>query len=166
MQENKINEQIYHRSGIYLIDSNSGQMALTSTHIALNQARTEALDLVQISVKEDGIPICKIIDYGKFRYELTKKQQAAKKQQPKNVTKEIRLTPRIEKHDIDIKINQVKKFLDENYKVQVSVYFKGRENHHKDIGLKILENFKLPEANIAYPRNEGNSVSIVLTKVQ
>ena len=141
-----------------------GQMRLMETYAALNMARHENLDLVEVSMK-DGLPLCKLIDYGKHKYELTKKQSENKKRQTQHALKEIRLTPRIEQHDIDIKINQVKKFLEENHKVQVSVSFKGRENSHKELGFKVLEAFKLEGVTIIGPKSEGNSIYMILQKV-
>ncbi len=161
MKENKVNEQI--RSFKVNLIGLDGTIKLLETRIALNIANTENLDLVEISQK-DGFPLCKLIDYGKFKYEQAKKIAENKKNQPKNLLKEIRLSPRIDKHDIEIKVNQVKKFLDENCKVQISVNFRGRENSYKEIGYQILENFKLENVNITGPKSEGNTITMLLTK--
>ena len=105
------------------------------------------------------------MDYGKYRYEQQKKQANAKKNQPKNIIKEIRLSPRIEKHDIEIKIRKIKEFISDNATVRVSMNFKGRENSHKDIGLKIIEEFKhIPGTNASEINFMGNQISLVLTK--
>jgi translation initiation factor IF-3 len=161
LKENKVNEQI--RSFKVNLIGLDGTIKLLETRIALNIANTENLDLVEISQK-DGFPLCKLIDYGKFKYEQAKKIAENKKNQPKNLLKEIRLSPRIDKHDIEIKVNQVKKFLDENCKVQISVNFRGRENSYKEIGYQILENFKLENVNITGPKSEGNTITMLLTK--
>jgi translation initiation factor IF-3 len=161
LKENKVNEQI--RSFKVNLVHLDGSIKLLDTKVALNLAQLENLDLVEISQK-DGFPLCKLMDYGKFKYEQTKKMAENKKNQPKNILKEIRLSPRIDKHDIEIKVNQVKKFLNENCKVQVSVNFKGRENSYKEIGYNILENFKLEGINILGPKSEGNSITMLLSK--
>ena len=114
---------------------------------------------MQIGIK-DGIPVCQIIDYGKFKYRQDKK----KKKQPKHVTKEIQLTPRIEQHDVDIKLNKVRTFLEDGCTVKVLMNFKGRENTHKDIGIKVMDNFKIKEANVSAMKYEGNSICLILTK--
>ena len=115
--------------------------------------------MVQIGIK-DGIPICQIIDYGKYKY----RQEKKKNKQPKHVTKEIQLTPRIEKNDIDVKLKKVKEFLEDGCTVKVSMNFRGRENTHQDIGIKVMDNFKIKEANVSAMRQEGNSISLILTK--
>ncbi len=161
MKENKVNDQI--RSFKVNLIGLDGTIELLDTRIALNIANAENLDLVEISQK-DGFPLCKLIDYGKFKYEQAKKLAENKKNQPKNLLKEIRLSPRIDKHDIEIKVNQVKKFLDENCKVQISVNFRGRENSYKEIGYQILDNFKLENVNITGPKSEGNTITMLLTK--
>ena len=111
------------------------------------------------------MPICKLMNYGKYKYEQHKKQNEAKKKQPKNVVKEIRLTPRIEKHDIDIKLKKISEFIKDNNTVRVSMNFKGRENAHKDVGIKVMENFKnIPGINSSEFNFMGNQISIILTK--
>lgn len=138
-------------------------MGLVDTRTALAQAVNQNLDLVQIGIK-DNIPVCQIIDYGKYKYKQDKKLADAKKKQPKHVIKEIRLTPRIEQHDVDIKVRKAKTFLEEGCTVKVSMNFKGRENTHKDIGVKIMDNFKFEEANVSAIKYEGNTIFLILTK--
>jgi translation initiation factor IF-3 len=122
------------------------------------------MDLVQIAYK-DGTPICQIMDYGKYKYQLQKKQNESKKKQPKNVMKEIRLTPRIEPHDIQIKIAKIIEFIEDNCTVRISMSFKGRENAHKNIGVKILEAFKnIPGTTSSEMSSMGNQISLTVTK--
>jgi len=121
------------------------------------------LDLVQIAFKD--VPICQILDYGKFKYSQHKKLVELKKKQPKHVVKEIKLTPRIEQHDVDIKIKRTKELLDDNCTVRVSMFFKGRENNYKVNGLKILEMFKMQGYNNTEIKQEGNVISMTLTKI-
>lgn len=161
MKNYRINEEIRGQK-VNIIDA-QGQIKLVPTYAALNMAKNENLDLVEMNM-QDGIALCKLMDYGKFKYEQTKKLHDSKKAQPKHEVKEIRLSPRIEKHDIEIKLEQVKKFLDKNFKVQVSVQFRGRENTYREIGYDILSQFRVEGANITGPKSEGNTIVMVLTK--
>jgi len=120
--------------------------------------------LVQIAFK-DGLPVCQIMDYGKHKYQQQKKINESKKKQPKNIIKEVRLTPRIEQHDIKIKLAKIDQFIDDNCTVRVSMNFKGRENAHKEIGIKILEAFKtIPGTTVSELGLMGNQISLTLTK--
>ena len=148
---------------IYLVDEQSNLLRKINLKQAQQIAEENGLDLITVSEK-DGFPVCKLMDYDKYKYELKKKQAAQKKQQPKNIIKQIRLTPRIDIHDIGIKLKQVKKFLDDNYKVQISVSFKGRESQHKELGLKVLEHFNIEGANIIGPKSENNYLYMILSK--
>lgn len=105
------------------------------------------------------------MDYGKFRYTQQKKQAELRKRQPKNVLKEIKLTPRIEQHDIEIKVRRAKEFLEDNCSVRVSMSFRGRENNYKPQGIKILEQFKIEGYHSTDVRAEGNIISIILGKI-
>jgi translation initiation factor IF-3 len=161
LKEHRINEAIRGRE-VFLIVENGAPLRMP-VYAALNRARNENLDLVEMSDR-DGLALCKLMDYGKFKYEQQKKMAEQRKNQPKVVVKEIRLSPRIDKHDIEIKLNQVKKFLEENCKVNISVQFRGRENSYKENGFKILQEFNIPGATITPPRSEGNTISITLVK--
>lgn len=158
-REHRTNRQI-RAPKVHLIDAHGNNKGLVSFGSALSQAQDAGLDLVEMSFK-DGIPLCKILDYGKFKYEQAK----SKKPQPKIQNKEIKLSARIEKHDIEIKLKQVTKWIAEGHRVEVTVQFRGRENTYKEIGYAILDNFKtVPGANVVGPRSEGNRITLVLTK--
>ena len=103
---------------------------------------------------------CKIGDVGKIKYEQSKKQKKSSKIQ----TKQIKLSPRIGKHDLDIKVNKTKEWLDDNFRVYVSIIFKGRENTHKELGYEILKSFEIENVKISQPKLEGNNLSITLEK--
>jgi translation initiation factor IF-3 len=119
---------------------------------------------VQIAYKDD-MPIAQLLDYGKYKYQQHKKQMEAKKKQPKNVVKEIRLSPRIDPHDIQIKINQISEFIKSDYTVRVSMNFKGRENTHKNIGIQIMETFKtIPGTTYSELTSIGNQIILTLVK--
>ncbi len=113
---------------------------IVSTREALEMARNEELDLVMISPNAVP-PVCKIMDYSKFLYEQTKKQKEARKNQKVVSLKEVRLSATIEDHDITIKANNAKKFLNDGDKVKVSIRFRGRQNNYYSIGTKVFDSF-------------------------
>ena len=104
------------------------------------KAKDANLDLVKIAPTAKP-PVCKIIDYGKYRYELARKAKEAKKKQKTVETKEIRLSPNIDTNDLNTKVNQARKFLSKGAKVKVSLRFRGREMAHRDVGREILDSF-------------------------
>ncbi len=161
-----INEQIRDRE-VRLIDDQGNQLGIMSARDAQRLAREKNLDLVKISPKAKP-PVCKIIDYGKFRYEQAKRDKEAKKKQNIISVKEVRLSPNIEQHDIDTKMKHARKFLDNGDKVKVSVRFRGRELAHTSIGRGILLKFAESLADIAdiekNPKMEGRSMVMFMTK--
>ncbi|QUI24697.1 translation initiation factor IF-3 [Vallitalea pronyensis] len=161
-----INEQIRDRE-VRLIDDQGNQLGIMSARDAQKLARERNLDLVKISPKAKP-PVCKIIDYGKFRYEQAKREKEAKKKQNIISVKEVRLSPNIEQHDIDTKMKHARKFLDNGDKVKVSVRFRGRELAHTAIGRGILLKFAESLADIAdiekNPKMEGRSMVMFMTK--
>lgn len=113
-------------------------------------------------------PVCKIMDFGKYKYELSKKEKETKKKQHVIVTKEIRLRPKIEEHDINFKARNAKKFIEQGNRVKVSLFFRGREMVHKELGFEIMERFKEELADVAKvdrsPNLEGNQITMFLVK--
>lgn len=105
---------------------------------AISIAKDRGYDLVEISPNADP-PVCKIIDYGKFKYQLSKKTQEAKKKQTVIQIKEIKLRPKTDIHDIEVKSKHIRRFIEDKNKVKVSVVFRGRELSHKEVGLKVME---------------------------
>jgi len=138
------------------------------TKIALNLAKEMNLDLVEISKTKDGISICKIVDYEKFLYNQKKKMKEQQKKQKLNQTsvKEIRLTPNTDDHDFNFKVVNAKKFIKDNDKVLVTVWFKGREITYKEKGEIILLRFadELGEIGVPeyLPRLEGRKMSMII----
>jgi len=130
-----INEQIRDRE-VRVIGPNGEQLGIMSAKEAYFKAKDAGLDLVKIAPT-----VCKIIDYGKYRYEQARKAKEAKKKQKTIETKEIRLSPNIDTNDLNTKVNQAKKFLQKGAKVKVSLRFRGREMAHKDVGREILNAF-------------------------
>jgi len=164
-KENQINEEIRDKE-VRLIDSDGGQLGIVSTEKAMEIALEKKLDLVMISPTANP-PVCKILDYGKYRYELQKKEKEAKKKQKTTQIKEIRLSPSIEAHDLTVKANNAIKFLKELDKVKVSLRFKGRERGYTDVGIVVMNKFAdaVSEFGIVEkkPEFEGRSMIMILT---
>lgn len=133
---------------------------------ALAEASKSGLDLVEVSPTADP-PVCRIMDYGKFRYQQSKKVQVAKKSQTVIQVKEIRLRPKTEEHDRDVKIKHIKRFLEEHDKVKVTVMFRGREIAYTDIGRGLMESIKaalVDECVIdQQPKLEGRNMIMILS---
>lgn len=122
-----------------LIDADGSQRGVVSTRAALEIAQEQGLDLVEVSDKADP-PVCRIMNFDKFRYELKKKQQEAKKKQTVIETREIKFRPKTEEHDLAFKIRKIREFLDEKNKVKVTMRFRGREIvYAQTIGLDALK---------------------------
>lgn len=134
-----INEGIRARN-VRLIGDDGEQKGIVSTRDALELARDKNLDLVNVAPNANP-PVCKIMDYGKYKYEAIKKEKEARKKQKVVNVKEIRLSPVIDTHDLEVKANRANKFLDNGDRVKVSVRFRGRQLGHKDIGREVLEEF-------------------------
>ncbi|MCX8110585.1 MAG: translation initiation factor IF-3 [Syntrophorhabdaceae bacterium] len=132
-----INEKIRARE-VRLIDETGKQLGIVPTMDAIRMARERDLDLVEVSPKT-APPVCKIMDFGKYKYQLAKKAQEAKKKQTIIQIKEIKLGLKIEQHDLDFKIKHIREFLNEGNKVKVIVMFKGREILHVDMGEKLAQ---------------------------
>ncbi|GAB6086845.1 translation initiation factor IF-3 [Alkaliphilus crotonatoxidans] len=115
-------------------------MGIVSLNEALSIASSKNLDLVKIAPQAKP-PVCRIMDYGKYKYELAKKEKEAKKKQKIITIKEVRLSPNIESHDLNVKANQARKFLQSGDKVKVTLRFRGRELSNTSIGLKVIKEF-------------------------
>jgi len=132
---------------------------------ALAEAAKAGQDLVEVSPNA-APPVCRIMDYGKFRYQQSKKLQVAKKSQTVIQVKEIRLRPKTEAHDLDVKIKHIKRFLEENSKVKITVMFRGREIAYADLGRNLMEHIKTSLNDMCtieqQPRLEGRSMVMVV----
>ena len=137
--EPRMNERIRARE-IRVIGENGEQFGVMSVNEAIALATERELDLVEISPNATP-PVCKIMNYGKFKYEKTKKDKENKKKQKNVVIKEIRIKPHIDEHDKDTKIAQIEKFIAKEYKVKVSLRLSGREKAHADAAVKVLDAF-------------------------
>lgn len=136
-QEQQINEEIRDKE-VRVISADGEQLGIMSAEEALKIAEQRNLDLVKIAPMAKP-PVCKVMDYGKFRFEKAKKEKEAKKNQKIIETKEIRLSLNIDTHDFETKINHAKKFIAAGNKLKVSIRFRGREMAHPEIGLNIME---------------------------
>jgi translation initiation factor IF-3 len=125
---------------VRLIDESNNQVGIVNTHEALTKAREVGLDLVEVSPMSDP-PVCRIMDYGKWLYQQKRKVREAHKkhQHHSTVLKEIRLRPETNKHDLDIKLNHAREFLQKGHKVQFTMFFRGRQILHKDHGYRMLD---------------------------
>jgi len=162
--EPRVNSEIRSAS-IRLVDQNGGMIGVVAVAEGLRMAEAAGLDLVEISPGATP-PVCKILDYGKYRYEIQKKAHEARKKQKVIQIKEIKLRPTIDKHDLDIKIRNVLGFLDEGDKVRITLRFRGREMDHQELGTKILDRVQealKDHAKIeAPPRFEGKQISMMV----
>ncbi|WP_089285528.1 translation initiation factor IF-3 [Anaerovirgula multivorans] len=165
INELQINEEIRDKE-VRLIDSNGDQMGVVPVKEAQKLANSKNLDLVKIAPQAKP-PVCKIMDYGKHKYELAKKEKEAKKNQKVVTVKEVRLSPNIEKHDLQVKVNQATKFLKSGDKVKVTLRFRGRELSNISIGKKVIDEFKDMVAEISQiekeAKLEGKQMIMVLT---
>jgi len=141
-------------------------LGIISLQEALEHAEKAGMDLVEVSPNADP-PVCKVMDYGKYRYKQSKKLHDAKKSQTVIHVKEIRLRPKTEEHDIQVKIRHIKKFLDNHDKVKISMLFRGREIAFTAIGRKLMENIKeqISENCIIdqEPRMEGRNLVMIVS---
>ena len=139
---------------------------VTSLREALNMAADAGLDLVEISPNADP-PVCKILDFGKFKYEEQKRKNEARKKQKVIEVKEIKLRPSIDDHDYDVKMRSMKGFIEEGDKVKVTMRFRGRELAHQELGMNVLMRVKDDLDAIAkieaYPRMEGRQMTMVMS---
>jgi len=150
---------------VRLISADGKQLGILSIESALFEAEKVFLDLVEISPKANP-PVCKLMDYGKFRYQQGKKVHSARKNQKIISLKEIKIRPKIEEHDFQFKLRNATRFLKEGNKVKVIVMFSGRQITHKESGISLLKNFieSLKDLSILeHPiKDEGRSLFIIL----
>lgn len=161
-----INGQIRDKE-IRVIGENGDQLGIMSPKEAMKLAQEAELDLVKIAPKAQP-PVCKIIDYGKYRYELARKEKEAKKKQKTVEVKEVRLSPNIETNDLNTKVNNAKKFITKGNKVKVTLRFRGREMAHMQQSKHILDDFAKMLEDVAVVEKpaklEGRNMSMVLTE--
>jgi translation initiation factor IF-3 len=133
----RINERI-RSSSVRLISAEGEQLGILSIHDAIQVAKEDGLDLVEVAPNSDP-PVCRVMDYGKFRYQAAKKVQEARKKSRGGQMKEIKLRPHTEDHDLGFKIKNLKKFLYKKHRVKITVFFRGREMAYMNAGVDLLK---------------------------
>ena len=161
-----INEQIRDKE-VRLIGPDGAQLGIMSAREAMSKAQEAGLDLVKISPQAKP-PVCKIIDYGKYKYELARKEKEANKKQKTIYVKEVRLSPNIDTNDLKTKVNAARKFLSKGDRVKVTLRFRGREMAHMHNSKHVLDDFAEQLKDIAVvdkaPKVEGRSMTMFLTE--
>lgn len=160
----RINKEI-RAPQVRLIGKDGKQIGVVSSTEALAQARQDGLDLVEISPNANP-PVCKVIDYGKFRYQMTKKERESKKAQHQAKLKEVKVKPNIDEHDLKVKIKRAREFIEKGNKVRVTCMFRGREMAHPELGQKVCQRIVEDLSDIAQtespPKQMGRNYSLVL----
>ncbi|MGB0747626.1 MAG: translation initiation factor IF-3 [Magnetospiraceae bacterium] len=150
---------------VRLVDADGEMVGVVSSREALEMAREVGLDLVEVSPNADP-PVCKILDYGKYKYEAQKKRHEQRKKQKTVEVKEIKMRPGIDEHDYQVKMRAINKFIDNGDKVKVTLRFRGRELSRQELGMKVLERVRdeTEEATKVeqHPRMEGRQMVMVL----
>ncbi len=166
ISELMINEQIRDKE-VRLVGEDGEQLGIMSAKEAYQKALDADLDLVKIAPKAEP-PVCKIVDYGKYKYELARKEKEAKKKQKVVDVKEVRLSPNIEANDLNTKANMARKFIEKGDKVKVTLRFRGREMAHMASSKHVLDDFALMLEDVAMidkaPKLEGRSMSMILSE--
>lgn len=161
----RVNREIDVRS-IRLVGADGEMIGVVTLREGLLMAEEAGLDLVEVSPNADP-PVCKILDFGKFKYEDQKKKNAARKKQKVIEVKEIKLRPNIDDHDYDVKMRSMRKFLEEGDKVKVTLRFRGRELAHQDLGMKVLEKVRDDLEDLGkveqVPKMEGRQMVMVIS---
>lgn len=151
---------------VRLIDQNGEALGIVPIRVAQSKANEAGLDLVEVSPNANP-PVCKIIDYGKLKYELQKKKSEAKKKQKIIEIKEVKFTPAIGEHDYQVKLSSIMRFIKEGNKVKITLKFRGREISKQEFGVKILERIiedvKSIAKNEGKPQLEGRQMMMILT---
>lgn len=165
-QELPINGQIKAKE-VQLISDNGEKLGMLPIVRALEIAEEKKLDLVLVSPNAQ-VPVCKIMNYGKYKFEQAKKEKEAKKKQKIQETKELRITPNIEEHDFGFKAKNAKKFIEDGNKVKITVRFRGRELNNVKMGENVLNDFAKELEDVAVvekaPKLEGKNMFIILAK--
>lgn len=164
IQSVRVNERI-RAENVRLISPTGEQLGIKTLNEAIAIARGQDLDLVEVASKGDP-PVCRIMDYGKYKYEQTQKNKRAKKHQSQIIVKEMKFRPKIEAHDYETKKKHVTRFLEAGFKVKITIMFRGRETTHAEIGEGILKRVASEVEEIAtieaHPKLDGRNMIMVL----
>ncbi|MEA1937554.1 MAG: translation initiation factor IF-3 [Pseudomonadota bacterium] len=160
----RVNNEIQAAS-VRVIDSEGEMLGVMTVPIAVSRAQEVGLDLVEVSPNAEP-PVCKILDYGKYKYEQQKKRNEARKKQKIVEVKEVKMRPNIDEHDYQTKMKNVRRFIDDGNKVKLTLRFRGREMSHQDLGMKVLTRVRDDVEEItkveAMPKLEGRQMVMVL----
>ena len=166
--EARINDRIRARQ-VRLIGADGSQLGVKPLPEALNIARESGLDLVEVAANADP-PVCKIMDYGKYKYEQDQRRKESRRKASNVVIKEMKFRPKIDEHDYDTKMKHVERFLEEGSKVKLTIMFRGREMAHPELGRRILERVAERVAEIAIvesaPKQDGRNMVMVLNPIR
>lgn len=154
---------------VRVVDSEGNQLGIMATKDALQTAEDSGMDLVEVAANANP-PVCRIMDYGKYKYQMSKKARDAKKKQTVILVKEMKFRSRTDEHDYQFKVRNIKRFLAEGNKVKVSIMFRGREITHTDIGMAILkrvaEELKDEAVIETKPKLEGRNMMMIVAPAQ
>ncbi len=160
----RVNEQI-EAEKIRVVDADGEMVGVISKEEGIEIAYEAGLDLVEVSPNADP-PVCKVLDYGKFKYEAQKKANEARKKQKVIDVKEIKMRPGIDEHDYQVKMRSVKRFLGDGDKVKMTIRFRGREMAHQELGMKVLDRVREDVDELAkveqFPKSEGRLMTMVI----
>lgn len=161
----RINNRIRARE-VRVVDGDGKQLGVMPTHKAIQLAKQQGVDLVEVAASAQP-PVCRIIDFGRYSYEQSKKEKEAKKHQHANKVKEVQLRPNIDPHDLDFKLQHAIDFLCEDMKVKVNLRFRGRENAHKEVGMETVRKFITAVGPWGHadmqPKLQGRAISAMLS---
>jgi translation initiation factor IF-3 len=160
----RVNDEIRSHE-VRLIDAEGGQLGVVSIHEARRLSEEASLDLVEVS-PDAKPPVCRVMDYGKYKYQISKRNAVARKKQKRIQIKEIKLRPATEEADYQVKLRSIVKFLEEGDKAKVTIRFRGREMSHPELGMQLLQRMQADLAEQAsveqYPKFEGRQIVMVL----
>jgi translation initiation factor IF-3 len=166
--DTRINDRIRARQ-VRLIGSDGSQLGVKPLPEALGIAREQGLDLVEVAANADP-PVCKIMDFGKYKYEQDQRRKESRRKASNVVIKEMKFRPKIDTHDYDTKMKHVERFLEEGSKVKLTIMFRGREMAHPELGRRILERVAERVADIAHvesaPKQDGRNMTMVLNPIR
>jgi len=159
-----VNEQI-DADSVCVIDADGENVGVISVQEGIDIAFDAGLDLVEVSPRANP-PVCKVLDYGKYKYQAQKKANEARKKQKVIEVKEIKMRPGIDEHDYQVKMRSVRKFLDHGDKVKMTIRFRGREMAHQELGMKVLDRVREDVDELAkveqFPKTEGRMMTMVI----
>jgi translation initiation factor IF-3 len=160
----RVNEQI-EAIKVRVVNADGEMVGVISKEEGIEIAFEAGLDLVEVSPNADP-PVCKVLDYGKYKYEAQKKANEARKKQKVIDVKEIKMRPGIDEHDYQVKMRSVRRFLDEGDKVKMTIRFRGREMAHQELGMKVLDRVREDVDELAkveqFPKSEGRLMTMVI----